>query len=349
MKPSIYSLDLNDWQKLFSQMEQSPNTLSFWLRSLFKKTEILENNISKQLLANLQSNFNFDLPTITHILRSDDGTIKFQVLLHDGNEVETVLIPFEKRYTICLSTQVGCAMKCSFCYTGTQGLKRNLEASEIVGQYLAAKKYLIDKKISLTPPRIVFMGQGEPLQNMEQLTKAIEILTNKYLVGLGPKEITLSTVGFIPGIKKLKDLPRINLALSLHSPFNEEREKLIPLNQKYPLEEVFFHLDELTGMSKRLITYEYILIKNLNMTQDHADELEKLLSKRKAVINLIPFNPFPGGQWERPDLSDINEFKEKLVQKKLRVFVRTTKGDDILAACGQLKINKLATVRKNHE
>jgi len=349
MKPSIYSLNLDDWQGLFAEMDQPPATLSFWLRSLFKKTHILEKNISKKMLIYLKDNFNFDLPIITDIFKSDDGTTKFQVLLDDGNQVETVLIPFQKRYTICLSTQVGCAMKCSFCYTGTQGLKRNLSCSEIVGQYLAAKKYLLDEKISIIPPRIVFMGQGEPLQNMEHLTKAIEILTDRFLVGLGPKEITLSTVGFIPGIKKLKDLPRINLALSLHSPFNHERNKLIPVNEKYPLEEIFHELDNLTDKSKRLITYEYILIKNFNMTEAHAEELKRLLSNRKAIINLIPFNPFPGSQWERPDVHEINKFKEKLVEKNLRVFVRTTKGDDILAACGQLKINKLAKVRENNE
>jgi 23S rRNA (adenine2503-C2)-methyltransferase len=237
---------------------------------------------------------------------------------------------------------VGCGMNCSFCYTGTQGLKRNLTADEIVGQYLMARNWLKNKNTNALTPSIVFMGQGEPLHNAESLLKAIEILNDPNLVDVGHRQMTLSTVGFIPGMETLLKFPRINIALSLHSPFEEERSKLIPINNKYPLSEVMKLLDTLPLLPRQFITYEYLLIKDFNMSDAHVEELGKLLGHRKAILNLIPFNPFPGSEWQRPTLEEIETFKEKLVSKKLRVMVRTTKGSDILAACGQLKVNKLA-------
>jgi 23S rRNA (adenine2503-C2)-methyltransferase len=264
------------------------------------------------------------------------------VQFSDLLEVETVLIPFHKKFTLCLSTQVGCAMNCSFCYTGTQGLKRNLSAGEIVGQYLQAFEWLQENQPKAMKPNIVFMGQGEPLHNVTEVKKAIEVFNDTKLVGLGRSQMTLSTVGFVPGIRELKDFPKINLALSLHSPFDHERNQLIPLNQKYPLKEVMHAFDEMIHLKEEFMTFEYLMIQDFNMFDEHVEGLFQLISQRKAVINLIPFNPFPGSEWKRPTVDEIHLFKEKLVSKKLRVMVRATKGDDILAACGQLKINQMA-------
>ncbi len=342
MKPTIYSLTTLEWENFFNEHKLSKNSLSFWLRGIVKDRNIWKNNISENTLNIVTNFFNFNLPDISKTLISTDHTIKFQVKFSDNLEVETVLIPFNKRYTICLSTQVGCAMNCSFCYTGTQGLKRNLKAHEIISQYMVGMNYLFENKISSIPPRIVFMGQGEPLHNFSEVNQAIKVFTDKNIFSLGPKEITLSTSGFSPGLKQAINLPKINFALSLHSPFNDQRKKLIPINQQYPLEEIFQFLDEISSKNDRIITYEYLLIKDFNMSKDHAEGLANLLSHRRAVLNLIPFNPFPGSHWQRPSTEEIDDFKNLLVDKKLRVFIRTTKGDDILAACGQLKINNLA-------
>lgn len=314
--------------------------LPFWLDGLYKNRELWSRHVSPQIVEDLTGSMDFDLPEISHVSEASDGTVKFLIRFKDQMEVETVLIPFHKRFTVCLSTQVGCGMNCSFCYTGTQGLKRNLTAGEIVGQYLVARNYL---KHNMTPS-IVFMGQGEPLHNVSEVLQAIKVL-NESFIGVGHRQMTLSTVGYLPGMSALKDFPRINVALSLHSPFEDERSELIPVNGKFPLKDVVAALDEIPLLKRQFITFEYLLIRNLNMTDRHVEGLSELLGGRPAIMNLIPFNPFPGSNWERPSAEEVEAFKEKLVAKKLRVMVRTTKGSDILAACGQLKVNKLA--RKN--
>jgi 23S rRNA (adenine2503-C2)-methyltransferase len=342
MKTSAYSLRSLEWLNLCQKYDLKLKAMEYLRDGLYKNRSLWNRHLSPQLLELFTTEFEISLPHINLIQESQDGTIKFLVGFNDGTEVETVLIPFHKRYSICLSTQVGCAMNCSFCFTGTQGLKRNLEAGEIVGQYLLACNYLKEKNLSPLKPSIVFMGQGEPLHNAEAVKQAIEVLTDKSLVDVGHRQLTLSTVGYLPKLADLKNFPRINIALSLHSPFEDQRRELIPLNERYPLKEILPVLDELPLLPRQFITYEYLLVKDFNMSDRHAEELERLLGRRKALLNLIPFNPFPNSRWQRPTTSEIEAFKQKLVQKKLRVMVRTTKGDDILAACGQLKVEKLA-------
>jgi 23S rRNA (adenine2503-C2)-methyltransferase len=342
MNNSVYSLSTFNWQKLLHEWEESSLVLPFLLDGLYKDRSIWEKHLSKKLVENIEKNYNLNLPTISTAQEAQDGTIKFLVKFIDSFEVETVLIPFHKRFTVCLSTQVGCAMNCSFCYTGTQGYKRNLSSGEIVSQYLLARKWLKDKNPTSLDPSIVFMGQGEPLHNVDEVKNAIEILNDPKMIGIGKRQMTLSTVGHLSGIHKIKDFPQINFALSLHSPFQEERSKLIPINESNRLIEVIQALDEIPLLPRQFITYEYLLIKDFNMSDQHVEGLTKLLEKRKAIINLIPFNPFPGSQWQRPSADEIESFKNKLVANKLRVMIRTTKGAEILAACGQLKVNKLA-------
>lgn len=342
---SAYSLTQQDWKELLVEKGQSLHTLPFWLDGLYKGKDYWMKHISRGFLHEVQASLDFSLPEISTIQEAHDGTVKFLMRFKDQMEVETVLIPFYKRFTVCLSTQVGCAMNCSFCYTGTQGMKRNLTSGEIVGQYIVASQWMKQRNAKALDPSIVFMGQGEPLHNLTEVRKAINIMTDTKMVGVGHRQMTLSTVGYLPGLKALKDFPKINFALSLHSPFQEERSKLIPVNEVYPLHEVIAELDRLPLLPRQFVTFEYLLIKNFNMSDRHVEGLAELLGGRKALLNLIPFNPFPGSNWERPELQDIDEFKEKLVAKRLRVMVRTTKGSDILAACGQLKVNKLS--RKN--
>lgn len=346
-KNSIYAFTYLEWKELLSKEGAPAGIIDFWVDGIYKNRQVWEKNISPKLVESLQQKFDFSLPAINKVSEAQDGTIKFLVGFPDGTEVETVLIPFRKRFTVCLSSQVGCGMNCSFCYTGTQGLKRNLTASEIIGQYLLARDFLKGKNKNAQNPNIVFMGQGEPLHNFTELERAIHILTDKNLVDIGRRQITLSTVGHLPGLKKLKESksPRVNLALSLHSPFHSERTELIPVNQHFPLPEVIEAMEDIAKEKSQFITYEYLLIKDFNMSDEHVRGLKELLSGRKAMMNLIPFNPFPGSKWERPSKEEVENFKNKLIENNVRVLVRTTKGSDILAACGQLKVDKLA--RKN--
>lgn len=338
---SAYSLTTPDWKQLVQAEGRSPNLLPFLLDGLYKDQRIWDDHVSKSFLGSFLSKYDLDLPSISKLLEAQDGTVKFQVRFKDGLEVETVLIPFRKRFTVCLSTQVGCAMNCSFCYTGTQGLKRNLRSHEIVGQYLLAYRWLRERDPRALKPSLVFMGQGEPLHNVDEVLRAVEIFGDRGLLDLGRRQMTLSTVGFLPGLRRLKDFPKINLALSLHSPFDDQRSELIPVNERFPLAEVLRALDEVRG-PREILTVEYLVIRNFNMSARHAEALSELLRDRRCVLNLIPFNPFPGSRWERPSREEVDQFKHELVSRNLRVLVRTTKGDDILAACGQLKINKLA-------
>ncbi len=278
----------------------------------------------------------FKLPKIVKVQESSDKTVKLLFELADGHRVESVLIPFWKRYTVCLSSQVGCAMNCSFCYTGKQGLSRHLKASEIVGQYLVGRNWLTEKSLSRVTPNIVFMGQGEPLHNFDEVKKAISLFLSVPGLALGPRQLTLSTVGHLPGLERLRELPPINLALSLHATKDSLRDKLIPLNQKYNLEKIFQLLDQLPLEGSKLINYEYLLIKDVNDSQSDANLLADLLKNRKAIVNLISFNEFPGCSYQRPSDGDIERFKSLLVKRKIRTMIRTTKGENILAACGQL-------------
>ncbi len=331
------------WKDFLLENGASLPTLPYWLEGLYRNADLWKKHISPDFVARARGKLDFSLPEITKTHEASDGTTKFQMKMSDGLEVETVLIPFHKRFTVCLSTQVGCGMNCSFCYTGTMGLRRNLTAGEIVGQYLKAREFLRQKNPKALNPSVVFMGQGEPLHNVTEVKSSVEILNDPHMCDVGLRQMTLSTVGYLPGMEELKSFPRINIALSLHSPFDEERNLLIPVNQKYNLKEVLAKLDEL---SRQFITFEYLLVKDFNMSEQHADELATLLGHRNAIMNLIPMNPFPGSRWERPDADDVEKFKELLVKRKLRVMVRETKGDDILAACGQLRVESSA--RRKH-
>lgn len=292
--------------------------------------------LSPKLLSLLNETFSFEPMKLIEAQVAVDETIKYLFELDDGTKVESVAVPFHKKYTLCLSSQVGCAMGCKFCFTGKQGLSRNLLPHEIVGQYLYVWHDLQKRFGHALTPNIVFMGQGEPLHNFDGLKKAITILLEYPGLSLGPRQITVSTVGFIPGLKRWSELPPINLALSLHSPFENERSSLMPVNNVWSIDKLIEVLEGLPWHHRKRINFEYLLLGGKNDSLEHADALATIVNRFPSLVNLIPFNPYPESPYHKPSVEAVETFKQRLVSYKIRTMVRTTKGDDILAACGQL-------------
>lgn len=322
------------------------NLLFNWHYKKNQRAICTHHNLSKKTRTFLQS-LSFEVPTIATVHQSADKTVKFLFRMNDGLTVESVLIPFQGKYTICVSSQVGCAMKCSFCYTGTQGLARHLKTEEIIGQFIEAKRWLTehrpdDDRIQ----NIVYMGQGEPLHNFDAVKKSAEIFISQHGLSVADHKITISTSGYMPGLQRWKaEMPDVNIALSLHSTDNEKRSQLIPINKKYPLAQVLELIDTIPRGAKRFVTYEYLLIHGFNDSAADAEALGSLLEGRKAYINLIPFNPFPGTEYGRPEIQQVQDFKAKLDRFRIPTLIRTTKGDQILAACGQLNTANTARPR----
>lgn len=262
---------------------------------------------------------------------SSDGTRKFLFRLHDRHSVETVLIPMEGgRHTLCISTQVGCAMQCSFCLTGTFGLERHLATGEIVNQVCAVRKdYPVDN--------IVLMGMGEPLHNLDNVVDALKILYARSGFDYGPRKITLSTSGLVPQIYELGQRIRVNLAVSLNATTDEVRNRLMPINRRYPLAELMEACRQYPLAPRQRITFEYILIKGVNDSPADAKRLVKLLHGIKAKVNLIPFNEHVGSVFLAPDEHVIRTFQTCLLNRQIVAIRRAGKGQDISAACGQLK------------
>lgn len=267
---------------------------------------------------------------------SQDGTEKFLLQLFDGSRIESVFIPDTPRLTLCVSTQVGCAMRCAFCLTGKMGLTRNLTAGEIVGQVrvLVHTLDLIERPIN-----IVLMGMGEPLHNYDATMKALRILTTKCGLAVPPRRITLSTVGVPAGLKKLAAEPIIpNLAVSLHAPTEELRARLVPVNQRYGLAEIFDACRRFPATRRHRITFEYVLLAGVNDSSAHAVRLAKLLGSLRAKVNVIPLNETPAIPFRRPADAAIDGFAHALADQGITVSVRKSRGRDIRAACGQLMI-----------
>ncbi len=337
---SFYSTTLEDfekwWQGLGHALGPHKRLQRGLVNGLYPSVPSEHPEISRELLNEVATSFDFSLPNVFERRAASDGTIKYLFELKDGLKVESVALPFHKKFTLCLSSQAGCAMACEFCFTGTQGLKRHLEPHEIVGQYIQVWRDLNRNGDHPMTPNIVFMGQGEPLHNFEALKKAIEYLTSTPGLALGPRQITVSTVGYLPGLKRWEELPPVNLAISLHSPFEKERTKLIPMNRAYSIEKIMEVLNGYEWGRRKLINFEYLLLGGVNDSHEHAKALAKCIEPFPCLVNLIPFNPYPGSPFKRPSDQRVEEFKSWLVEEKVRTMVRVTKGDDILAACGQL-------------
>ena len=280
-------------------------------------------------------------PMVEKVYKSPEGTIKYLVKLESGSMIEMVRIPEKKRMTLCISSQAGCALQCTFCATGAQGFETNLTPDEIIGQLWLANFYQEDE-----PPitNVVFMGMGEPLLNFEPVIESAKIMKEQLAYGLSRKRITISTSGITPQIDKLCDEIDVSLAISLHAPTNELRDEIVPINKKYPISNLINscvnYLKSYDG--KRSITIEYILIDGVNDSEELARKLAKLLSNISCKINLIPFNPFEGSSYRRSKRKTIENFKKILMDKGFITTLRVTRGDAIDGACGQLvgKLNK---------
>ena len=286
---------------------------------------------------------------------ANDVTEKLLLELEDGRYIESVLISAPEgdeaeegaRMTLCVSSQVGCAYGCKFCASGLDGFRRNLEAGEIVGQVLTASAYIAEKrpdagKRTLSGiDNIVFMGMGEPLANYENVLRAVEILHAEWGLGLGARRITISTSGIAPMILKLAEEPvQFRLAISLHGPTNAVRSEIMPVNQRFPLEELVPAIKRFTETHARMVTLEYILIQEVNDLIDHAKALAKIATQLHAHVNLIPYNPVEGLPWKRPNIMRQKAFGDILKKADVSCTIRRQKGEDIDAACGQLRLRK---------
>ncbi len=306
-------------------------------------------NVSKDMRTQLEARFTVDRPEVVAEQISNDGTRKWLLRLPgDGvgraHEVECVYIPETDRGTLCVSSQVGCTLNCSFCHTGTQRLVRNLTAGEIVGQVMVARDRLNDWVDRETPngnrlvTNVVMMGMGEPLYNFDAVRDALNIVMDNEGIALSRRRITLSTSGVVPNIGRMGEETGVMLAISVHAVRDELRNELVPLNKKYPLAQLLDACRNYPGASNsRRITFEYVMLKGVNDSLDDAKLLVKLLKGIPAKINLIPFNPWPGSKYECSDWEQIEKFSEYVFNAGYSSPVRTPRGRDILAACGQLK------------
>jgi len=295
-------------------------------------------NLGIALRQKLDSIAEIKLPEIIREQRSIDGTVKWLIGFHGGNAVETVYIPEPKRGTLCVSSQVGCALNCTFCSTGAQGFARNLTGGEIIGQvWLAAKALGHERNGQRCITNIVLMGMGEPLLNFDAVAPALSLMRNDLGFGFAAKRVTLSTAGLVPGIYRLRETIDVALAVSLHAPVDDVRTELVPLNRKYPIAELMQACrDYVSEKHKRTVTFEYTLIDGVNDHPEHARKLVKLLRTVPSKLNLIPFNPFPGTEYRCAGQERITQFQDIVMRGGLIATVRKTRGEDIDAACGQL-------------
>lgn len=299
-------------------------------------------NIAKSERALLESRFSIPEISILKTEKSIDGTMKFLFGLEDGHTIESVLIPDEDRLTLCISSQVGCSQGCRFCLTGSGGFERNLKAWEIADQVLAAEKYLKSgdhgQGIKRHITNIVLMGMGEPLANFDEVAAALELITGEHGLGFSARRVTLSTAGLVPGIERLgKAELGINLAVSLNAATDEVRSGIMPINRRYPIKELLSACRRYPLKPRQRITFEYVMLKGVNDSEEDAHRLAGLLKGIRCKINLIPFNPFPGSAFERPDEDTVARFQKILLGHHYTAPVRESRGRDISAACGQLR------------
>ncbi|MGC6537022.1 MAG: 23S rRNA (adenine(2503)-C(2))-methyltransferase RlmN [Candidatus Puniceispirillaceae bacterium] len=308
--------------------------------------------LGKEARETLSAILHADRPMITNRQQSTDGTIKWLIRMDDGQEAEMVYIPEDDRGTLCISSQIGCTLTCSFCHTGTQRLVRNLKASEICGQVLLAMDELGDWPAGKPDRRltnIVLMGMGEPLFNYEEVKKGLQLIMWGEGLGLSKRRVTLSTSGIVPEIERCGDELGVNLAISLHAVRDDLRDVLVPINRKYNLKELIDCVRRYPVLSNaRRVTWEYVMIKGVNDSPQDAKELVRLIKGIPSKINLIPFNPWPGTDYECSSDEAINAFAKIVMKAGYASPVRTPRGRDILAACGQLK-SESVRLRKSQQ
>jgi 23S rRNA (adenine2503-C2)-methyltransferase len=335
---NLLGLSRQELEALFAAWGEKPfraRQLMQWVyqRGVLDFAEMTD--ISRGLRERLAGQCDLELPLIETEQRSADGTIKWLLNMGASQGIEMVYIPEPDRTTLCISSQVGCALDCAFCATAQQGFNRNLGAAEIVGQVLLANRILQAEGRQIS--NVVFMGMGEPLANYRAVVPATRVLIDDLAFGLSRRRVTISTSGLVPQIDRLGEECNVALAVSLHAPDDALRDELVPINRIHPIQELLAACWRYAArQSARQITFEYVMLDGVNDRPEHADELVRLLRGHPAKVNLIPFNPFPGTRFQRSPAPVIDAFRDRLNQRGLRTTTRRTRGDDIDAACGQL-------------
>jgi 23S rRNA (adenine2503-C2)-methyltransferase len=336
VRPDLRNLSLDELEAMVREAGERAfraRQIMGWLWNRAAESFEVMNDLPAPFREYLKQRFNIGSAGRPHVARSADGTRKLLIRLGDGEEIESVIIPTEGRTTLCISSQVGCAMGCGFCATARMGLHRNLAAGEILGQVMAARRELDPGEV-LT--NYVFMGMGEPLANYPRLHRALTIMTSDWGLGISPRRITVSTVGLAPSMDRLlADFP-VHLAVSLHATTDQVRDRIAPINRRYPLHVLMAACNALSIARRRRITFEYVMLADLNDSPDDARRLVKMLTPLRAKVNLIFFNPFPGSQFIPSSRERVEDFQAILHRGNLTATIRESRGRDIAAACGQL-------------
>ena len=344
VRRDLVGLDRQDLAALMAELGEPAfraRQLWHWIYYRGSRDFSAMSSLAKDFRQRLEEKFIAGRPFVTTDLKSIDGTRKWLLKFQDGQEVESVHIPEEDRGTLCVSSQVGCTLTCKFCHTGTQRLVRNLSASEIVGQIMSARDHLGEwpsPKDGRQLSNIVMMGMGEPLYNFDEVAKALKIVMDGEGIAISKRRITLSTAGIVPMIERCGRELGVNLAVSLHAVNDALRDELVPINKKYPIAELMAALKTYPGLSNaRRITFEYVMLKGVNDSPADAKALVRLLKGVPAKVNLIPFNAWPGAPFERSTPEAIRVFSDIVFDAGYSSPVRQPRGEDIMAACGQLK------------
>jgi 23S rRNA (adenine2503-C2)-methyltransferase len=334
---NLIGLDAAGLERFFAEQGEKPFRARQVLRWIHQRGETdfaQMSDIAKTLRDKLAATARIDAPVIVGDTLAEDGTRKWLLKVDERNAVEAVFIPETNRGTLCVSSQAGCVLDCAFCSTGKQGFNRNLSTAEIVGQLWLANRLLEGER---PVSNVVMMGMGEPLLNLDNVIPALRVMLDDNAYGLSRRRVTVSTSGVVPEMDRLRDECPVALAVSLHAPNDELRDRLVPINRKYPLRELLAACNRYLEKAPRdFITFEYVMLDGVNDTDGNAHELVRLASRVRCKFNLIPFNPFPASEFGRSGADRIRRFAEILQRAGLTVTTRKTRGDEIAAACGQL-------------
>ncbi|QLB17640.1 bifunctional tRNA (adenosine(37)-C2)-methyltransferase TrmG/ribosomal RNA large subunit methyltransferase RlmN [Mannheimia varigena] len=342
-KINLLNLNRQEMRELFAEMGEKPfraDQLMKWIYHFGEDNFDNMSNINKVLREKLKRIAEIKAPEVAVEQRSADGTIKWAMQVGD-QQIETVYIPEDDRATLCVSSQVGCALACTFCSTAQQGFNRNLSVSEIIGQVWRASKIIGNFGVTGVRPitNVVMMGMGEPLLNMNNVIPAMEIMLDDFAYGLSKRRVTLSTSGVVPALDKMREQIDVALAISLHAPNDELRDVLVPINKKYNIKMLIESVNkylEVSNANHGKVTIEYVMLDHVNDSTDHAHQLAEVLKNTPCKVNLIPWNPFPEAPYGKSSNSRVDRFQKTLMEYGFTVTVRKTRGDDIDAACGQL-------------
>lgn len=338
---NLFDLDRRDLEGFFASLGEKPFRAVQLMKWIYHEgiTDFAAmSNLSKVLRERLAAIAEIRPPEVVLDQASQDGSHKWLIRLDSGNCIETVFIPETDRGTLCVSSQIGCPLDCSFCATAQQGFNRNLSVAEIIGQVWQASRLLGDRRNGdRRITNIVLMGMGEPLLNFANVVKATDLMQDDLGFGISKRRVTLSTAGVVPALYRLREVSEVSLAVSLHAPNDELRNELVPINRKYPIAELLAACRHyIADKPHRRITWEYVLIDGVNDSEQHARALAALIRDIPSKVNLIPFNPFPGTRYRRSPAETIARFQAVLMAHDLTTVTRKTRGDDIAAACGQL-------------